>query len=67
MNICLVTSDICSFQIVMENMQRVKSCVERYGQDVNGADLDGQTALHVAAGRGNLQMCAYLVSHRADV
>lgn len=45
----------------------VKYLVEELGADVNAADHEGNTALHQAAARGDLEMIEYLVSKGADV
>jgi hypothetical protein len=39
----------------------------RDGGDVNATDDDGKTPLHVAAGKGNLDMCLALLSHGAYI
>ena len=41
--------------------------VEEIGADVNARDHDGNTALHHAAARGDVEMIQYLVSKGADV
>jgi ankyrin repeat protein len=41
--------------------------VEVAGADVNAIDLDGNTALHHAAARGDVDSILYLVSKGADV
>jgi ankyrin repeat protein len=40
--------------------------VEELGADVNAVDHDGNTALHQAAARGDIEMILYLVSKGAD-
>jgi uncharacterized protein len=45
----------------------VKYLVEELGADVNAYDHEGNTALHHAAARGDLEMIQYLVSKGADV
>lgn len=45
----------------------VKYLVEELGADVNAADHEGNTALHHAAARGDVEMIQYLVSKGADV
>jgi ankyrin repeat protein len=45
----------------------VKYLIEETGADVNVADHEGNTALHHAAARGDLEMIKYLVSKGADV
>ena len=45
----------------------VKYLVEELGADVNARDHDGNTALHNAAARGDIEMILYLVSKGADV
>jgi len=45
----------------------VKFLVEETGADVNAADHEGNTALHHAASRGDIEMIKYLVSKGADV
>jgi ankyrin repeat protein len=45
----------------------VKYLVEETGADVNAADHEGNTALHMAAARGDVEMIKYLVSKGADV
>jgi ankyrin repeat protein len=44
----------------------VKYLVETQGADVNAVDHDGNTALHHAAARGDVEMILYLVSRGAD-
>jgi uncharacterized protein len=48
-------------------MAAVKFLVEELGADVNAKDHDGNTALHHAAARGDVEMIHYLVSKGADV
>jgi ankyrin repeat protein len=45
----------------------VKYLVENLGADVNARDHEGNTALHHAAARGDVEMILYLVSKGADV
>jgi ankyrin repeat protein len=45
----------------------VKYLVEELHVDVNAADHEGNTALHHAAARGDVEMIQYLVSKGADV
>jgi ankyrin repeat protein len=45
----------------------VKYLVEETGADVNAADHEGNTALHNAAARGDVEMITYLVSKGADI
>jgi uncharacterized protein len=45
----------------------VKYLVEELGADVNAYDHEGNTALHHAAARGDVEMIQYLVSKGADV
>jgi ankyrin repeat protein len=45
----------------------VKYLVEEMHVDVNAADHEGNTALHHAAARGDVEMIQYLVSKGADV
>jgi ankyrin repeat protein len=45
----------------------VKYLVEETGADVNAADHEGNTALHHAAARGDVEMIKYLVAKGADV
>jgi ankyrin repeat protein len=45
----------------------VKYLVEELHTDVNAKDHEGNTALHNAAARGDLEMIQYLVSKGADV
>jgi len=45
----------------------VKYLVEETGAYVNAADHEGNTALHHAAARGDVEMIKYLVSNGADV
>ncbi len=44
----------------------VKFLIEEIGADVNQEDHDGNTALHHAAARGDVEMILYLVSKGAD-
>jgi uncharacterized protein len=48
-------------------MAAVKYLVEELGVDVNAKDHEGNTALHNAAARGDVEMIKYLVSKGADV
>jgi ankyrin repeat protein len=48
-------------------MPAVKYLVEELGADVNAVDHEGNTALHNAASRGDIEMILYLVSKGADV
>jgi ankyrin repeat protein len=45
----------------------VKYLIEETGADINAADHEGNTALHHAAARGDVEMIKYLVSKGADV
>jgi len=45
----------------------VKYLIEELGADVNAFDHEGNTALHHAAARGDVEMIQYLVSKGADV
>ena len=47
-------------------MAAVKYLVEEIGADINAEDYDGNTALHQAAARGDVEMILYLVSRGAD-
>jgi ankyrin repeat protein len=47
-------------------MAAVKYLVEELGADVNAEDHDGNTALHQAAARGDVEMILYLVAKGAD-
>jgi ankyrin repeat protein len=48
-------------------MPAVKYLVEELGADVNARDHEGNTALHNAAARGDVEMILYLVAKGADV
>jgi len=48
-------------------LSAVKYLIEETGADVNAADHEGNTALHHAASRGDIEMIQYLVSKGADV
>jgi ankyrin repeat protein len=48
-------------------MPAVKYLVEEMGADVNASDHEGNTPLHNAASRGDIEMILYLVSKGADV
>ncbi len=45
----------------------MKYLVEEAGADVNAVDHEGNTAVHMAAARGDNEMIRYLVSKGADV
>ena len=45
----------------------VRYLVEEHGADVNARDLNGYTAVHHAAARGDNQLIMYLVEQGADV
>jgi ankyrin repeat protein len=47
-------------------MAAVKYLVEELGADVNAVDHEGNTAMHNAAARGDLEMILYLVAKGAD-
>jgi len=51
----------------MANMPKIKSCIERFGIDVNTCGHDGLIPMHVAAARGNMEVCKYLVEKRGDI
>jgi ankyrin repeat protein len=48
-------------------MPAVRYLIEELGADVNARDHEGNTALHNAASRGDIEMILYLVSKGADV
>ncbi len=48
-------------------MAAVRYLVEELGADVNAADHEGNTALHNAAARGDIEMIDYLMARGADV
>jgi ankyrin repeat protein len=45
----------------------IKYLVEELGADVNAIDHDGNTAVHLAASRGDTQSIVYLISRGADI
>ncbi len=47
-------------------MAAVKYLVEELGADVNAVDHEGNTAMHNAAARGDVEMILYLVEKGAD-
>jgi ankyrin repeat protein len=47
-------------------MAGVKYLVEELGADVNAVDHEGNTAMHNAAARGDVEMILYLVAKGAD-
>jgi ankyrin repeat protein len=48
-------------------MPAVKYLIEELGADMNARDHEGNTALHMAASRGDNEMILYLVSKGADL
>ena len=48
------------------HMDRIRVLV-KYGVDVNSADFDGRTALHLSSSQGNLRVVELLLSMEADV
>jgi ankyrin repeat protein len=48
-------------------MPAVKYLVEEMGVDVNALDYEGNTVIHHAAARGDIEMIKYLVAKGADV
>jgi len=48
------------------DLQEVQRFIAR-GIDVNSADYDGRTALHLAASEGHLSVVEYLIKHNAHV
>ncbi len=48
-------------------MPSVRYLIEECNADVNAADHEGNTPLHNAAARGDVEMIKYLVSKGADV
>jgi ankyrin repeat protein len=48
-------------------LNAVKYLVEEAGADVNAADHEGNTPLHDAAARGDVEMIQYLIAQGADV
>lgn len=48
------------------SMAAVKYLVEELGADVNTVDHEGNTAMHNAAARGDVEMISYLVAKGAD-
>ena len=53
----------CAHQGKLMAMQMLLDC----GVNVNSADYDRRTALHLAASEGNKRMCQYLVDHGANI
>ena len=47
-------------------LSQVVELVEKYDCDVNGADYDDRTALHLAACSGSIEIVKYLLEKRAD-
>ena len=45
------------------DLKSVKSIIEEKGVDVNLADYDGRTALHLAASEGQLEIVKYLIRY----
>jgi len=49
------------------DLASVKKIIEEQGVDVNKADYDGRTALHLAASEGQMEVVKYLLSKNANV
>jgi len=49
------------------DLEQVKHIIEEKGVDVNMADYDGRTALHLAASEGQVEVVNYLIGRGADV
>ena len=47
--------------------QCAMSLLLKHGADPNAMELNGDTALHIAAGEANTQVCKLLIEHGADV
>ena len=49
-----------------ESVAEIEASIEA-GINVNGVDAEGDTALHIAARTGSLEVCKVLVEHGADL
>ncbi|GKB21267.1 integrin-linked protein kinase 1-like protein isoform X2 [Tanacetum coccineum] len=45
----------------------VKEVLDEDGVDVNSIDLDGRTALHIAASEGHVEVVKFLLSRKANI
>jgi ankyrin repeat protein len=59
---CLLHLSIC-----YQHFEIMKMLVEDYMADVNLIDIRGDSPLHVACFRGNVDFARYLLDHKADV
>ena len=63
----MCSSDLSHIHSPAGFLPGIKFLVEVAGADVNAVDHDGNTALHHAAARGDIDSIKYLVSKGADV
>jgi ammonium transporter Rh len=54
----------CSSRGELDNL---KELYEKYHPDLNSADYDGRTCLHVASGMGHIEIVRYLLNNGANV
>lgn len=61
---CISKMLFCSSRGELDNL---KELYEKYRPDLNSADYDGRTCLHVASGMGHIDIVRYLLNNGANV